>query len=72
MMLSKLLFILAGAAVCVAQNSTKSTSLEFNIDEVLMLNRLKLYLQCLSWSWYVSVEMQLYILAPALIYPMWR
>lgn len=28
--------------------------------------------QCLSWSWYLSVDMQLYIIAPALIYPLWR
>ncbi|XP_065094529.1 nose resistant to fluoxetine protein 6-like [Ochlerotatus camptorhynchus] len=27
---------------------------------------------CLAWSWYLSVDMQLYILAPALIYPLWR
>ncbi|XP_001849838.2 nose resistant to fluoxetine protein 6 [Culex quinquefasciatus] len=27
---------------------------------------------CLNWTWYLSVDMQLYILAPALIYPLWR
>lgn len=27
---------------------------------------------CLSWTWYLAVDMQLYILAPALIYPLWR
>ncbi|XP_062544983.1 nose resistant to fluoxetine protein 6-like [Armigeres subalbatus] len=27
---------------------------------------------CLTWTWYLSVDMQLYIIAPALIYPVWR
>ncbi|KXJ73198.1 hypothetical protein RP20_CCG016320 [Aedes albopictus] len=27
---------------------------------------------CLPWTWYLSVDMQLYIIAPALIYPLWR
>ncbi|XP_055613173.1 O-acyltransferase like protein-like [Uranotaenia lowii] len=27
---------------------------------------------CLSWSWYLSVDMQLYIVTPALVYPLWR
>ncbi|XP_055600177.1 nose resistant to fluoxetine protein 6-like [Uranotaenia lowii] len=27
---------------------------------------------CLSHTWYLSVDMQLYIIAPALIYPLWR
>ncbi|XP_065079913.1 nose resistant to fluoxetine protein 6-like [Ochlerotatus camptorhynchus] len=27
---------------------------------------------CLGWTWYLSVDMQLFILAPALIYPLWR
>ncbi|KXJ73197.1 hypothetical protein RP20_CCG016319 [Aedes albopictus] len=27
---------------------------------------------CLTWTWYLSVDMQLYIIAPALIYPLWR
>ncbi|XP_058467393.1 nose resistant to fluoxetine protein 6-like [Malaya genurostris] len=27
---------------------------------------------CLGWTWYLSVDMQLYILGPALIYPLWR
>ncbi|XP_058814383.1 nose resistant to fluoxetine protein 6-like [Topomyia yanbarensis] len=28
--------------------------------------------RCLGWTWYLSVDMQLYIIAPALIYPLWR
>ncbi|KAL9695314.1 hypothetical protein quinque_014599 [Culex quinquefasciatus] len=27
---------------------------------------------CLPWTWYLSVDMQLYIVAPLLIYPLWR
>ncbi|EAT39214.1 AAEL008948-PA [Aedes aegypti] len=27
---------------------------------------------CLIWTWYLSVDMQLYIIAPALIYPLWK
>ncbi|XP_055551537.1 nose resistant to fluoxetine protein 6-like [Wyeomyia smithii] len=27
---------------------------------------------CLGWTWYLSVDMQLYIIGPALIYPLWR
>ncbi|XP_058811134.1 nose resistant to fluoxetine protein 6-like [Topomyia yanbarensis] len=27
---------------------------------------------CLGWTWYLSVDMQLYIISPALIYPLWR
>ncbi|XP_062544956.1 LOW QUALITY PROTEIN: nose resistant to fluoxetine protein 6-like [Armigeres subalbatus] len=27
---------------------------------------------CLPWTWYLSVDMQLYIISPALIYPLWR
>ncbi|KXJ75069.1 hypothetical protein RP20_CCG012371 [Aedes albopictus] len=27
---------------------------------------------CLLWTWYLSVDMQLYIAAPALIYPLWK
>lgn len=38
MILSKLILILTGAAICIAQNSTKSDSLEFSIDEVSVLN----------------------------------
>ncbi|EDS30955.1 conserved hypothetical protein [Culex quinquefasciatus] len=27
---------------------------------------------CFGWTWYLSVDMQLYIIGPALIYPLWR
>ncbi|XP_065079915.1 nose resistant to fluoxetine protein 6-like [Ochlerotatus camptorhynchus] len=27
---------------------------------------------CLLWTWYLSADMQLYLLAPALIYPLWK
>ncbi|EAT48331.1 AAEL000603-PA, partial [Aedes aegypti] len=27
---------------------------------------------CLLWTWYLSVDMQLYIAAPVLIYPLWK
>lgn len=28
--------------------------------------------QCLDWSWYLSVDFQLFILSPLLIYPLWK
>lgn len=28
--------------------------------------------QCLDWSWYLSVDFHLFIISPALIYPLWR
>lgn len=37
------------------------------------INSLFLFLaQCVSHSWYLAVDMQLYALAPLLIYPLWR
>ena len=31
-----------------------------------------LILQCMGQSWYLALDMQLYLVSPLLIYPMWR
>ena len=37
-----------------------------------IINNVFSVLQCMFQSWYLSVDTQLFVLAPAVVYPLWK
>lgn len=39
---------------------------------ILCFNDLMFFVQCMFQSWYLAADTQLFVLAPLVLYPMWR